>query len=89
MKTLSHYYRAPLMPLFVLSGKMVSMIFFQRLVNCCCEKTRFSCMFDWLKSLKQFFIDVSDHILVASLTLMALLKQGGLVSVTNESMCTK
>ena len=27
---------------------------------------------DWLQSLKQFFIDVSYHILVASLTLMAL-----------------
>ena len=27
---------------------------------------------DWLKSLKQFFINVSYHILVASLTLMAL-----------------
>ena len=30
---------------------------------------------DWLQSLKQFFINVSYHILVASLTLMALLKQ--------------
>ena len=29
---------------------------------------------DWLQSLKQFFINVSYHILVASLTLMALLK---------------
>ena len=28
---------------------------------------------DWLNSLKQFFINVSYHILVASLTLMALL----------------
>ena len=28
--------------------------------------------FDWLQSLKQFFINVSYHILVASLTLMAL-----------------
>ena len=27
---------------------------------------------DWLKSLKQFFISVPYHILVASLTLMAL-----------------
>ena len=27
---------------------------------------------DWLQSLKQFFISVSFHILVASLTLMAL-----------------
>ena len=27
---------------------------------------------DWLQSLKQFFINVSYHILVASLTLMAL-----------------
>ena len=27
---------------------------------------------DWLQSLKQFFINVSCHILVASLTLMAL-----------------
>ena len=27
---------------------------------------------DWLQSLKQFFINVSNHILVASLTLMAL-----------------
>ena len=27
---------------------------------------------DWLQSLKQFFISVSYHILVASLTLMAL-----------------
>ena len=27
---------------------------------------------DWLQSLKQFFINVSHHILVASLTLMAL-----------------
>ena len=30
------------------------------------------CILDWLKSLKQFFINVSYHILVASLTLMAL-----------------
>ena len=29
---------------------------------------------DWLQSLKQFFINVSYHILVASLTLMALKK---------------
>ena len=29
---------------------------------------------DWLQSLKQFFVDVSYHILVASLTRMALLK---------------
>ena len=29
---------------------------------------------DWLQSLKQFFINVSFHILVASLTLMALSK---------------
>ena len=29
---------------------------------------------DWLQSLKQFFINVSYHILVASLTLMALLQ---------------
>ena len=29
-------------------------------------------LLDWLQSLKQFFIDVSYHILVASLTLMAL-----------------
>ena len=29
---------------------------------------------DWLQSLKQFFINVSYHILVASLTLMALFK---------------
>ena len=29
-------------------------------------------MLDWLQSLKQFFIDVSYHILVASLTVMAL-----------------
>ena len=29
-------------------------------------------MLDWLQSLKQFFINVSYHILVASLTLMAL-----------------
>ena len=34
----------------------------QRTVNCV----------DWLQSLKQFFINVSYHILVASLTLMAL-----------------
>ena len=27
---------------------------------------------DWLKSLKHFFINVSYHVLVASLTLMAL-----------------
>ena len=27
---------------------------------------------DWLQALKQFFINVSYHILVASLTLMAL-----------------
>ena len=27
---------------------------------------------DWLQSLKQFFINVSYHVLVASLTLMAL-----------------
>ena len=33
---------------------------------------RVSCV-DWLQSLKQFFINVSYHILVASLTLMALL----------------
>ena len=31
-----------------------------------------ACMLDWLQSLKQFFINVSYHILVASLTLMAL-----------------
>ena len=30
------------------------------------------CYTDWLLSLKQFFINVSYHILVASLTLMAL-----------------
>ena len=30
---------------------------------------------DWLQSLKQFFINVSYHILVDSLTLMALFKQ--------------
>ena len=30
---------------------------------------------DWLQSLKQFFINVSYHILVASLTLMALFYQ--------------
>ena len=30
---------------------------------------------DWHQSLKSFFINVSYHILVASLTLMALLKQ--------------
>ena len=30
------------------------------------------CSLDWLQSLKQFFINVSYHILVASLTLMAL-----------------
>ena len=29
---------------------------------------------DWLQSLKQFFINVSYHILVASLTLMALFR---------------
>ena len=35
---------------------------------------RHSCMWglDWLQSLKQFFINVSYHLLVASLTLMAL-----------------
>ena len=32
----------------------------------------FSKRLDWLQSLKQFFINVSYHILVASLTLMAL-----------------
>ena len=30
------------------------------------------CTLDWLQSLKQFFMKVSYHILVASLTLMAL-----------------
>ena len=30
------------------------------------------CALDWLQSLKQFFINVSHHILVASLALMAL-----------------
>ena len=30
------------------------------------------CNLDWLQSLKQFFINVPYHILVASLTLMAL-----------------
>ena len=30
---------------------------------------------DWLQSLKHFFINVSYHILVASLILMALLKE--------------
>ena len=30
------------------------------------------CVLDWLQSLKHFFINVSYHILVASLTLMAL-----------------
>ena len=30
---------------------------------------------DWLQSLKHFFINVSYHILVASLTLMALLTE--------------
>ena len=29
-------------------------------------------LLDWLKSLKQFFINVSYHMLVASLALMAL-----------------
>ena len=43
MKMWSHYYRAPLMPLFVLSGKMVRIVFSQRLVKCC-EKTCFLCM---------------------------------------------
>ena len=33
---------------------------------------RFETTVDWLQSLKQFFINVSYHILVASLTLMAL-----------------
>ena len=32
-------------------------------------------LLDWLQSLKQFFIKVSYHILVASLTMMALLQQ--------------
>ena len=32
----------------------------------------FAMALDWLQSLKQFFINVSYHILVASLTLMAL-----------------
>ena len=30
---------------------------------------------DWLQSLKQFFINVPYHLLVASLTMMALIKQ--------------
>ena len=45
-----------------------------------CETSVFQCAcnisfgmhIDWLQSLKQFFINVSYHILVASLTLMAL-----------------
>ena len=36
--------------------------------------SRVHALLDWLQSLKQFFINVSYHILVASLTLMALLK---------------
>ena len=42
-----------------------------------CEvRIGFTVAVDWLQSLKQFFINVSYHILVASLTLMALfLKQ--------------
>ena len=34
----------------------------------------FEMIVDWLQSLKQFFINVPYHILVASLTLMALFK---------------
>ena len=33
------------------------------------------CWVDWLQSLKQFFINVSYNILVASLTLMALFQE--------------
>ena len=39
-----------------------------------CMLTVFSRELDWLQSLKQNFITVSYHILVASLTLMALFK---------------
>ena len=44
-----------------------------------CMLGNFSCFWclDWLQSLKQFFINVSNHILVASLTLMALFNETG------------
>ena len=37
-----------------------------------CNLCAHICRIDWLQSLKQIFINVSFHILVASLTLMAL-----------------
>ena len=39
-----------------------------------CQRNTFlgKCYVDWLQSLKQFFTNVSYHILLASLTLMAL-----------------
>ena len=45
-----------------------------RLMFLCFLLVSFSTGFqlDWLQSLKQFFINVSYHIFVASLTLMAL-----------------
>ena len=39
------------------------------------ELTFQSHLLDWLQSLKQFFINVSYHILVAILTLMALFSE--------------
>ena len=41
-------------------------------INTYCENLIEHLQLDWLQSLKQFFINVSYHILVASLTLMAL-----------------
>ena len=42
---------------------------------------------DWLQSLKQFFINVSYHILVASLTLMALSKNRAIRVRLATSIC--
>ena len=43
----------------------------QSLASYAYEKRITTVCLDWLQSLKQFFINVSYHILVASLTLMA------------------
>ena len=46
-------------------------------------------MVDWLQSLKQFFINVSYHILVASLTLMALFTYHNMICHIDEKKCFK
>ena len=48
----------------------------------------FTITLDWFQSLKQFFINVSYHILVASLTLMALFSGASLLLGWLNKMCS-